>query len=239
MKKFFASMAFLALCFSGANADIVQNQEVYAAANTIRAFACDNNQSISYNHVAHAKAVAILTDVVRSGAVVSTQSGNGIFAMKDEHGKWSSPLFIKYRGFGIGPQLGYESNDMVVLFQTTKSFKDIFEGETTLSVGAGASFVNGKRAEVATDLPEVSAYMISPGKVTGIYLGASVDIGKISVDDQATNDYYGRIYDYEDILNDSPKTTKYTRILKNTLSEYLGNKQYYCKNCFAKAKKSK
>ena len=56
MKKFFASMAFLALCFLGANADIVQNQEVYAAANTIRAFAYDKNQSISYNHVAHAKA---------------------------------------------------------------------------------------------------------------------------------------------------------------------------------------
>lgn len=232
MKKFFASMAFVALCLSGANADVVTNQEVYAAANIVKAFACDNNQSIDFNHVAHAKAVAVLNDVVRVGGGLTVQGGSGIFSMKDEHGNWSSPIFIKYRGFGLGVQVGYESSDVVMLFQTSKAFKDLFEGETTFAAGAGATMGNGYRAEAATDLPELSAFMVNPGNTTGVYLGIALDVGKLSIDDQATNDYYGRIYDYEDILNNSPKDSKYTKILKNTLAKYLGDKQYYCQNCF-------
>lgn len=209
-------------------ADIVQNQQVYATSNVIKAFACDNNQSIPANYIKNAKAVAILTDVKRAGVIVSAQIGDGVFSMKDEYGNWSAPLFIKYKGFGVGLQAGYESSDVVVLFQTSKSFQDIFTGLDTLEANAGISLGSGSKIGNATDLPDVSAWMITPGKVTGIYFGATFDVGKLSVNDQATNDYYGRIYDYEDILNDSPKVTKYTKIFKKTLAEYLGDMRYYC-----------
>jgi len=236
MKKLFTSIAFLALCFTGATADVVQNHEVFAASNVVRAFACDNNQSIPFDHVAKAKAVAILTDVVRGAAGVSGQAGRGVLSVKDEYGNWSAPIFIRYRGFGLGLQLGWESSDLVILFQTSKSYRDIFVGENTLEVSAAATFGEGYRAGSSTDLPEVSAWMIQPGKVSGLYAGVSLDFGRITIDNQATYDYYDRIYDYEDILNGSPKDSKWTKTLKNTLAKYLGDRQYYCENCFVSRK---
>lgn len=224
-----------------ANADVTQNQQVYAAANVIKSFACANNLSIPASYVKNAKAVAILTDVKRAGAILTTQYGDGVFSAKDEYGNWSAPIFLKYRGFGVGPQVGYESSDIVVLFQTTKSYQDLFTGLETLEINAGAALGDGGvRGGRATDIPDVSAWMVSPGEVTGIYLGASVDLGKISIDDQATNDYYERIYDYQDILNDSPKASKYTRMFKGTLAKYLGDVRYYyeCKNCKDKSRKA-
>ncbi|CZE48925.1 lipid-binding SYLF domain-containing protein [Campylobacter geochelonis] len=226
MKKLLATLCVSAFCIY-ANADVIQNQEVYAAANVVKSFGCDANQTLSEKYIKNAKAVAILTDVTRSSFLVSTQQGKGVFSMKDEHGNWSSPILIKYKGFGAGLQAGYESSDMILLFQTSKSFKELFDGEDTLELNAGVSLVEGARAGVATDLPEVSAWIVKPGKVSGVYLGVSVDFGRLTIDDQATNDYYERIYDYEDILNDSPKDSKYTRALKQTLATYLGSDRDY------------
>lgn len=229
MKKFLFSLIFTACSFL--SADVVQNQQVYAASNVISSFAHDNNFSIPVEYVKNAKAVAILTDVKRSSLVVSTRYGDGVFSAKDPiSGEWSAPIFLKYKGFGIGAQAGYETSDIVVLFQTTKSYQDIFNGMDTLELNAGASLVEGGRSGIATDIPDISAWLVSPGEVTGVYLGVSLDFGRISIDDQATNDYYERIYDYGDILNGSPKDTKYTKIFKTTLKKYLNDHKYYGKN---------
>ena len=229
MKKLFFTAVLLLFGINVANADVAANQELYAASNVISSFAHDNNFSIPADKVLNAKAVAILTDVKRSAAVVSTQYGDGVFSVKDENGNWSAPIFIKYRGFGVGVQAGYETSDIVMLFQTTKSYQDIFNGTDTLELNVAGSVVEGKRGGAATDLPDISAWIVSPGEVTGVYLGVSLDIGRITIDDQLTNDFYDRIYDYEDILNDSPRDNKYSKIFKSTLKKYLNDNRYYGK----------
>ncbi|MSN97100.1 lipid-binding SYLF domain-containing protein [Campylobacter sp. FMV-PI01] len=216
MKKL---LFFLAFCVC-LNADVFQNQQLYAATNVVNAFGCGSDKSVN-KYIKNAKAIAILTDVRRGAAVVSTQEGSGVFSMKDENGNWSSPIMLTYKGFGIGLQAGYESNDVVLLFQSSKSFRDIFKGKETLEIGASASFINGKMAGVSTDIPEISSWIIKRGDVTGIYFGATLDIGKITIDNQATNDLYDRIYTYEDILNNSPKDTKYIKLFKETLTNVL------------------
>ncbi|QKF64834.1 lipid-binding SYLF domain-containing protein [Campylobacter corcagiensis] len=219
MKKILLGLVLLCL---GANADVTQNERVYAAANVVKSFGCDTNRTFQDKYLKHAKAVAILTDVTRTGVIASVQSGDGVFITRDFNGNWTSPLMIKYRGFGVGFQAGVESRDVIVLFQTSKSYRDIFEGMDTLEANAGASAFDGGYATGAmTDLPEVSAWMINHGEVTGLYVGATIDFGRLTIDNQATNDYYERIYDYEDILNGSPRDSKYTKMLKNSLSTYI------------------
>lgn len=228
MKKLlFSALLLLGVFANSASADVSANQEVYAATNVISSFAHDNNFSVPADQIVNAKAVAILTDVKRSAAIVSTQYGDGVFSVKGENGEWSAPIFINYRGFGIGVQAGYESSDVVMLFQTTKSYQDIFNGTDTLEINVGGSVVEGRKTGAATDLPDISAWMITPGEVTGIYLGVSLDIGRITINDQLTNDFYERIYDYEDILNGSPRDNKYSKIFKNTLKKYLNDNRYY------------
>ena len=43
----------------------------------------------------------------------------------------------------------------------------------------------------------------------------------IVVDKEATYDYYDRMYDMEDIYNNSPKDSRYTKTLKEVLNKYF------------------
>lgn len=232
MKKLFLA-TFIAFFAISSHADFLQNQKLYAAANTVKAFACKNFGGIPAKLVKDAVAVAIIPDLKKAAIGVSVSSGEGVFSMKDEYGNWSSPLFIKYRGWGVGIQAGYESKDLVILFQSSKSFQQIFNGEDSFEINAGATLGHGMSRGSATDLPDISAWGVQGGKSTGIFVGVSIDNGKISIDDQATNDFYGRIYDVEDILNNSPKETKYIRTFQGTLAKYLGDTRYYY-NCSGK-----
>ncbi len=228
MKKILTFISLISLTLGLVSADIVQNQKVYAAANIIKAFACDNNRSVNYHYVKEAKAVAIIPNSVRFGAVASLNSGDGIFVMKDFDGKWSSPAFIKYRGIGIGVQAGLESGDLVLIFQTSKSFMNLFNGMDTLEFNAGITPVKGGTVGFVTDLPEVSAWIVKNGPTSGVYFGATIDINKLSIDQASTNDYYEKLIDIQDILNNSLKDSKYTKMLKDTMDKYFGNYQYYC-----------
>ena len=227
MKKLIVALSLMA-CGVFANADVIANQQLYDAMNVVKAFAFDNNRSIPAADIKRAKAVAILTNVHRKSAIASFESGNGVFSMKDEYGNWSNPIMIKFKSVGLGLQLGVSASDVVLLFNTSESFRYIFEDkEDTFGVHAGASFGHGARAGETGNFPELTAWNVTPGHVTGIFLGASVDLGRLSIDDQLTNDLYERIYSYEDILNGSPRDTKYLTAFKGTLAKFLGSSQYY------------
>ncbi|MCI6988499.1 MAG: lipid-binding SYLF domain-containing protein [Campylobacter sp.] len=228
MRKFLLAVCMLTIGMF-ANADITQNQRLYDSMNTVKAFAFDNNRSVSADLIKRAKAVAIITNVTKVGAIASFSSARGTLSIKDEYGNWSNPFVIKYRSFGAGPQVGIASSDIIIFFNTSESFSGIFEGKDFVGVNAVGSIGNqgGGTAGAVTDLPELTAWAITPGSVTGLYIGASLDFGRIVIDDQATNDLYGRIYAYEDIVNGSPRDTKHLKAFKNTLTKFLGDEQYY------------
>ena len=48
-----------------------------------------------------------------------------------------------------------------------------------------------------------------------------IDLGRITINRQDTNDYYDRMYDLEDIYNNSPRDSKYTLKLKEIISKYF------------------
>lgn len=227
MKKILLSLS-LFLCGTFASADIIQDQQLYASMNAIKAFAFDNNRSIDSYLIKRAKAVAILMDVRKNGVIVSKSSGKGVFSMKADNGEWSNPIMLRYKGYGLGPQLGFAAGDVIVLFNTSESFNGLFNDKDYISANVAAAIGSaGAKSGSATDVPELTAWAVAPGKINGAYVGASIDVGRISIDRQATYDLYGRMYTYEDILNGSPKETKNLKFFKETLTKYLGDAQYY------------
>ncbi len=163
------------------------------------------------------KAVAIIPDLVKVGAVATALGGEGLFCIKNPDGTWSDPLFIQIRGIGLGAQAGYISHDAVLLFDNTRSYSGLFDGEHTISIGSDASLLGGRSYNNKTDVTELGANILALGRSDGIFVGLSFEDAKISTHDQNNIDYYGRIYRYEDILNGSPRDTKYTKMLKDAL----------------------
>lgn len=203
-------------------ADIIQDQKVYAASNILLDFATNKNIDPKLQDMRYVRAIAVIPGLKKGGAVLTFQDGKGIFMMKNHDKTWSSPLFFDYKGGGIGLQLGYESSDVVMLFYTSRSFKNFFESQITLESNANATFINGKKVGYENEMGEFATYVRNAAKSKGAFIGVSLDSAMIRINDQDTNDYYDRMYEYEDIINNSPKESTQTKALKRILVQYYG-----------------
>lgn len=204
------------------HADIIQDQKVYAASNILLDFATNKNIDPKLKDMRYVRAIAVIPGLKKGGAVLTFQDGKGIFMMKNHDKTWSSPLFFDYKGGGIGLQLGYESSDVVMLFYTSRSFKNFFDSQLTLESNANATFINGKKVGYENEMGEFATYVRSSAKSKGAFIGVSLDSAMIRINDQDTNDYYDRMYEYEDIVNNSPKESTQTKALKRILVQYYG-----------------
>ena len=160
--------------------------------------------------------------MVSGGLIATTHTGDGIFVGRNDDNEWSSPIFINFKGGGIGLQAGYKSTDLVVLIKSRRSYAGLINGKGQIDLSADAVIMGaGEKAGVMTDLPEISAWATLRGKSRGIFAGVSVNTSLIVVDKQATYDYYDRMYDMEDIYNNSPKDSRYTKTLKEVLNKFF------------------
>jgi hypothetical protein len=201
------------------NADVVQNQKLKNAINILNAFGVRNlKPNTKFEGI---KAIAIIPDVVKAGAVVTGSKGKGIFIAKNDDGEWSSPFFVNYTSGSIGLQLGYSSADMVILFKNSEAYANLFNAKDTISLKAEATGGVGNEVAITSDLPEISAFVEERGKTSGAFVGVSLDVARLKINHQDTNDYYERIYDFEDIYNNSPKASKYTSKFKEIIEKYF------------------
>ncbi|MDL0088118.1 lipid-binding SYLF domain-containing protein [Campylobacter gastrosuis] len=210
-KIFFA----VSLLFGVLNADVTQNQMVKNAINIMSGFL----QNVDSQKLKDVKGVIVIPDLVKSGIGLALSNGKGVFIAKNDDGGWSSPFFIDYHGVSAGIQAGYSSTDVVILLRNSRAYKKIFEGDDTISLKATAAIINkGESAATTTNLPEISAYISERGKSAGAFVGASLDIARVSINRQDTNDYYDRMYDYQDLYSNSIKNSKYTTKLHEILN---------------------
>jgi len=140
---------------------------------------------------------------------------------KNDDGEWSSPFFVNYTSGSIGLQLGYSSADMVILFKNSEAYANLFNAKDTISLKAEATGGVGNEVAITSDLPEISAFAEERGKTSGAFVGVSLDVARLKINIQDTNDYYERMYDFENIYNNSPKASKYTLKFKEIISKYF------------------
>ncbi len=226
MKKFFLTiLTALGLMSSSLLADIPQNQIISTSMTVLKVFNQDYNGT-DKEHILpklfkrqNVKAVAIIPDLVKAGVIVTGQKGEGIFCVRNEDGSWSDPIFVDYKGLGIGTQAGYISNDAVLLFANRRSYTGLFTRSATLEVGGNVSIGGGESKHNLTDLPRLGADILAVGRSDGVFMGMDISSARITVNDQNNIDYYQRMYQNKDILAGSPRDSKLTKDLKRVLTE--------------------
>ncbi len=224
MKRVFLStLTALGLMTTGLLADLKQDQIVSTSTFILKVFNKDyDGTRPDYTlpkrfERKNINAVMIIPDLVKAGLVVTGQKGDGIFCIRNSDGSWSDPLFVTYTGFGVGVQAGYISNDAVMLFQNRRSYSALFEGDRTLEIGGNASINGGESRHHASDLPQLAANIFAVGRSDGVFLGMDISSARLKINDENNIDYYHRMYEDRDIVNGSPKDSRYTRELKRVL----------------------
>ena len=142
----------------------------------------------------------ILLDRTKAGFIFAFQGGGGVALVKDpKGGKWSPAAFVSATEASLGFQIGGQQTFVVILLMNTNAARILtdsdveFGGEARGTAGSSSSGVEGK---VSTTERSVLVY----DDRNGLYGGAAIKGGSLSLDEDANQIYYGQYQTMEDIL---------------------------------------
>ncbi|MGA2228970.1 MAG: lipid-binding SYLF domain-containing protein [Syntrophobacteraceae bacterium] len=136
----------------------------------------------------NAKGIAVIPGELKGGFIFGGEIGGGVLVSRLTDGSWSPPAFISVAGGSFGLQVGGETRDIILVFNTARSMDFIENGKVNLggdaSVAAGPL---GADMGVTSDIPEVYSYASD----FGAFIGAAVEGTVLSFDSDANRDMYG------------------------------------------------
>lgn len=199
MRKFFSLfLAAIALfsfqAFAHAQAPAAPNQaaKVEAATSVLDQIMRVPDNAIPEALLKNAYGVAVIPGVVSAAMGIGTTHGQGILVVKTPAGTWSNPAFIDLSGASLGPQLGVESTDVVLVFKTPQSVSAVTNGNLTLGIDTSiAAGPIGRNGQLATDA-QMNAEILSYSRSRGIFAGISLHGAEINLDHSANVAFYGR-----------------------------------------------
>jgi lipid-binding SYLF domain-containing protein len=139
-----------------------------------------------------ARAVAVIPAVKKGAFIFGGRWGRGLMTMRDEcDGSWLPPSFIQITGGNFGPQVGFESTDLVLVFTSKGAIQSLLSGQLTLNADASAASPwLGRRAGAGVPVL-LRGGIYSWSRTKGVFLGASLDGAVVRVDRQSNERVYG------------------------------------------------
>lgn len=138
-----------------------------------------------------AEAIAVFPGVLKAAFIVGGRGGQGVISRRVKGG-WSAPAFFNLSGGSIGPQIGAEKTDYILLIMNEDGvnglLKDKFELGGEASVAAGPV---GREAAASTN-PRLDAGILSYSRSKGIFIGAALKGAVISPDNDLNEAVYGK-----------------------------------------------
>ena len=168
--------------------------------------------------------IAVLPGVVKAAYGIGGQFGRGLILLKRD-GVWSNPSFIRLVGGSFGWQIGVQKSDIILVFKSPDSVKDIIHGKITLgadvSVAAGPV---GRHAEASTDL-DFEAEIFSYAKSKGLFAGVSIKGASIQIDHDANREFYrdSGVSARDILMRDRVRAPRSAGRLKKVLESYTNS----------------
>ena len=135
--------------------------------------------------------IMVIPDVLKVGYIIGGRHGRGILVTRTDDNTWSNPVFLELRAGSVGWQIGIQSTDLVLLFDSRSSVRNVLEGEFTLGADASVSAgPKGRGVGAQTDV-EFESEIYSYSKSKGLFAGVSLEGASIQIDYTATENYYG------------------------------------------------
>ncbi|BCD61032.1 MULTISPECIES: lipid-binding SYLF domain-containing protein [unclassified Nitratiruptor] len=213
MRKLFLMLLFVGSIFA-ASPDAILQDSYYA----LKEFLHMPEKKIPKKLLANAKAIAIIPGVIRGGFVIGGRYGEGILMVR--HGRtWSDPVFVKLAGGSFGWQIGLESIDVMLVFETHESVDRLVSGKFTLGADASvAAGPVGRAGEASTDI-KFKSEIYSYSKSRGIFAGLTLKGAVLDIDYEKTRRFY-HASPRRVIAGNVHKANRYIQKIKALLSQY-------------------
>ncbi len=158
------------------------------------------DQGIPEQVLSKAKCVAIVPDMVKGGFVFGAQHGKGVATCRTADG-WSSPAFFTLTGGTWGAQIGAESVDLVMLFMNDEGARHLMD--SNWKIGGEASIAAGpvgRHAEAGTDW-KLNDQILTYSRTRGLFAGLDLNGANVRQDNDSTQAFYGKNYDFRTLLS--------------------------------------
>ena len=146
-----------------------------------------------------AKCVAVVPDMVKGGFVIGGQHGRGVATCRTANG-WSAPAFFTLTGGTWGAQIGAQAADVVMLIMNDKGMQDLLSSQFKL--GGEAAITAGpvgREATANTDW-KLKSEVLTYSRTRGLFAGLNLSGALVKPDDESTQAFYNRNYDFRSIL---------------------------------------
>lgn len=146
-------------------------------------------KSIPQSLLKKAKAIAVFPGVIKAAFIVGGRGGKGLISRRVKGG-WSAPALFKLGGGSVGFQIGGSSTDVVMLFMTDDSLKNLLEDRFEIGGEAAAAAGPVGRTVRATTDAQLQAEILSYSRSKGVFAGVSISGAVISPDNDANQILY-------------------------------------------------
>jgi lipid-binding SYLF domain-containing protein len=166
---------------------------------TMENFQTDPTMGEFRDALKRAKAVLILSQVVKVGFLFGGSGGSGVMMASDGKGGWNGPAFYTLGAVSFGALAGAEVSEVVLLAMTDRGLNAMLR--PSFKLGADASVALGPiGAGVAAATANLSGDLVSFARAKGLYAGLSVDGAVVTTRDGLNRAYYGQEVTPTDIL---------------------------------------
>ncbi len=183
--KIFTSLLFILLLVTSNRAQKPKDLATAGAraqksAEIIKQFAALGTESVPFEYLRKAKAVAVFPDLTRVNILLNELTlGNGIISVRSADNKWSVPAFLALKAQDINLKIaGKKSFDAVFLFMDDESIEWLKKGDVGFSSSgkrriALGPVISGKGADDLMKNAKVIYYAFDQGQL--IDTGLSTD----------------------------------------------------------------
>ena len=156
---------------------------------TLDKFAADKDLPLFNEHLAEAKGILIIPQVLKAGYFWGGSGGTGVFLVRNEKSnEWSQPAFYFVGSVTFGFQIGAENAEVIMLAMSRKAVDSLLA--SSLKLGGDISVAVGPQGAGLKKI--VTADFISYAKAKGLYAGLSFEGSMIKTGDELNKAYYGK-----------------------------------------------
>ena len=201
---------------ASANAQEQQLKKIDASTTVLLEFS-KMKESIPGSLLKITEGIILVPNLLNAGFIVGGKRGRGLAMVKKADGTWSNPVFVTITGGSLGVQIGLQSVDLVLVFKSSESLKNIKKSSFTLggdiSVAAGPI---GRNSTANTDY-KMEAEVFSYSRSRGLFAGVSINGATLAVDAKSNISFYGRDLSTVELFSAPNSTDAEVRHLKQTL----------------------
>ena len=172
--------------------DTTAKNLVGRAETTVRQFLSRADFHDLRTHLKTARGVVVLPSVTKLGFIGAAEFGNGVLLSRRADGTWNGPAFYTLGAGSVGPQLGIQNVEMILILRNDKAVRAVVDHQGKFGVDAGLTvgfLGGGLEGSTTTNLgADIYAFAIP---VIGAFGGISLEGSALVRRNDLNEAYYG------------------------------------------------